>query len=224
MIGRADCGRHAAVLFDLVDGGGPAAAEVEAALRHLDACGRCRRDLEEVAPVVARLRRLGAATRGRTPARDAWPAVVHSIDASPRRRRRPIFAWLSGPLGGVIAMPLVAALLLTAVGPRLAVGELAATPILSETAGLPAPSGQVPAGARIPHDREPGSAAYLPLALAWATGQQTQSSVPSARPALRAEQIPPMTVGSDQRAVDALGPGDAPAVDPVDRTAAARSR
>jgi hypothetical protein len=76
------CRRHRAVLMDFVDRRdlGPSA---EAALAHLDRCGRCVSELEATALTITALRRLGELMARQEPRSDAWPRLRTRIESRP---------------------------------------------------------------------------------------------------------------------------------------------
>lgn len=74
------CRRHRAVLTDFVDRG-DLGASAEAALAHLDRCGRCVSELEATALTITALRRLGALMARQEPRPDAWPRLRSRIES-----------------------------------------------------------------------------------------------------------------------------------------------
>lgn len=101
------CVIHRPALVDFVERRalGP---DSPAALDHLARCGRCERDLSEVAQTVIALRRLGARTGHIEVPADGWPTLRARIERSQRaadeaaRRFRRVFG------GAVVALAVVA--------------------------------------------------------------------------------------------------------------------
>jgi hypothetical protein len=138
--GQRACMVHRATLLEVLDGR-PRDRAVEQALEHLGRCEACRRDIAELALVVAGLRRLGAAARRTDAPSGGWGRVAQRLGET----RSSTTPWLRTgriSLAALVAVPLVAALLVApglALGPaaRLA-GQTAAT--AGAALGVPAAS------------------------------------------------------------------------------------
>lgn len=93
---RRACSAYQDALLDFVDrrSGGP---EVEVALRHLDRCPECERELAATAVVLAALHRLWEETRSVEPSPDAWPRLRARI------AQRPAHRWQPGTVAGLVA-------------------------------------------------------------------------------------------------------------------------
>ncbi len=115
--GHSACMVHRATLLEVLDGR-PRDRAVEQALEHLGRCEACQRDMAELALIVAGLRRLGAAARRLDAPGGGWGRVAQRLGET-----RPSTApWLRAgriSLAGLVALPLMAALLLA---PGLAPG------------------------------------------------------------------------------------------------------
>jgi len=141
---RAACDRCTRTLLDELDGGAPATA-VEAALAHLERCDACRREVAEMAPLLAGLRRFGASVRRAEPGTSGWQRLEarlrHRTPPGTRRSAVPLL----GPLAGALAVPALALLLL---GPAALQGPggsaLAQSPALD--ASVPAQAEEVAPG------------------------------------------------------------------------------
>ena len=136
------CDTHRAVLVDLVEerlGGGdlPADRSTRRALDHLARCQECQRETGDMVLVVAGLRRLGSAARLAGDPTDGWPRLVDRLTLVPARRghgRRT-------SLAGLVAVPLLAALLVVPGLYRETAGTAGDAPagIQSVTTAAPAP-------------------------------------------------------------------------------------
>ncbi len=144
--GHSTCMVHRATLLEVLDGR-PRDRAVEQALEHLGRCDACRRDMAELALIVAGLRRLGAAARRLDAPGGGWGRVAQRLGET-----RPSTApWLRAgriSLAGLVALPLVAALL---VAPGLAArltGQTIAT--AGATLGVPGASASAQQPAPLP--------------------------------------------------------------------------
>ena len=81
------CRRHRAVLTVIIDRG-DLGASAEAALAHLDRCGRCVAELEATALTINALRRLGKVIAREEPRPDAWPRLRTRIESRDADRFR----------------------------------------------------------------------------------------------------------------------------------------
>lgn len=132
------CAAYQDALLDFVDrrSGG---LEVEAALRHLDRCPVCERELAATAVVLAALHRLWAESRTVEPPSDAWPRLRARVVRRPARR------WQPGTVAGLVAGAGLVVALVAPVGMRLAPTGLiadtdpavspAASPLVAPMAG-----------------------------------------------------------------------------------------
>jgi hypothetical protein len=136
------CDTHRAVLVDLVEerlAGAelPADRSTRRALDHLARCPECQRETGDMVLVVAGLRRLGSAARLAGVPADGWPRLVDRLTLVPTRRghsRRT-------SLAGLVAVPLLAALLVVPGLYRETAGTAAGAPagVQPVTAAAPAP-------------------------------------------------------------------------------------
>ncbi len=81
------CRRHRAALTDFIDRG-DLGDSAEAALAHLDRCGRCVSELEATALTINALRRLGKLIAREEPRPDAWPRLRTRIESREADRFR----------------------------------------------------------------------------------------------------------------------------------------
>ncbi len=153
--GAAVCARYQDALIDFVDHG-EAGQEVEAALRHLERCRECERDLAATALVLTALRRMVAEARAQEASPDAWLRLRARVEPKPR-------GWIPGTVTGlVMGAALVTVLLLPSAG-RLGTssyvgpGDSAATSDQSAAVLGGPPSGvlTLPAGPGHPNPRIP---------------------------------------------------------------------
>lgn len=126
------CAVHRPALFDFVErrATGP---DSRAALDHLARCGRCERDLSEVAQTVFALRRLGERASRIQPPPDGWNALrlrlrsqTAADDAARRFRRAFGGALASIAVAGVVTVVSLGGTVTTGSGEGLAVAPGAA--------------------------------------------------------------------------------------------------
>ena len=129
MIRRFACRRHRSALIDLVDRRerGPGTS---AALDHLGVCGRCEREITELALTIAALRRAGVATRDVDTPAVARDRVLALTRGQPARR------WgMHTQLGGLlIGATLVGLLAVPRLADPMIVGPGAESPVAADAA------------------------------------------------------------------------------------------
>ena len=109
-VGRG-CRRHRSALLDFAVGGlrGPGTS---AALDHLEACARCRAEIESTVLAVAALRRLATDASTAQPADDAWPRLRARVTTRPASR----LGFMSPVAGMAMSLAIVVAAVVGAPG------------------------------------------------------------------------------------------------------------
>lgn len=115
MRARSACRPHRDDLIAFVDRR-EVGERTASALRHLDACDACRRELEATALAIAGLRRLHAEALSAEPPNDAWPRLRRRVVAG----RAPTWRWRSAMAGSLVGAWLIGVLVApTAYRPRV---------------------------------------------------------------------------------------------------------
>ena len=115
------CMPHRTVLLEVLEGR-PHDGAVAAALDHLARCRACEQEVGELSLVITGLRRLGRAARRVEPRPDGWARFMAGLD----RRRGAVLRASLAPLAGLLAVPLMLAVLVApSGGPRTLVDDAA---------------------------------------------------------------------------------------------------
>jgi hypothetical protein len=112
------CVAHRTVLLEVLDGR-PRDDAVTAALEHLARCRACEQDVGELSLVITGLRRLGRSARRAEPGPDGWARFMVRLD----RRRGAVLRASLAPLAGLLAVPLMLAILVGPAGSSPAVSD-----------------------------------------------------------------------------------------------------
>lgn len=112
------CVAHRAVLLEVLEGR-PRDDAVGAALEHLARCRACEQEVGELSLVITGLRRLGRSARRAEPGPDGWARFMARLD----RRRGAVLRASLAPLAGLLAVPLMLAVLVGPAGSSPAVSD-----------------------------------------------------------------------------------------------------